>query len=303
MGNVIRDSYFYGTQNAASQSYGVESFVGSDNLVENNIFQHITAPMMANGPSAGTVFGYNYAIDDYYDNGAPQWMQGSSYVHAADASLILNEGNEGPGFFTDAVHGSHDFDTAFRNYFTGYEPNKTNQTNAILINAFGRYMNIVGNVLGTQGYHSQYEWQIGMTTGYDTAIFNIGSGLGNCPDDTLVTKTLLRWGNYDVVSGSTHWTASEVPSELNQYANPVPSSTALPASLYLQSKPSWWPRSIPWPPIGPDVSGGNEPGLAGHVNMIPAHVCYKNSPLDGAYPIDDVGNRTLLFNANSCYYN
>src|SRR4030095_9334775 len=34
---TVRDSYFYGTRNAASQSYGVESYMSSDNLVENNI--------------------------------------------------------------------------------------------------------------------------------------------------------------------------------------------------------------------------------------------------------------------------
>ena len=43
---TVRDSYFYGTQNAASESYGTDQFSSSDNLIENNIFQHITAPMM-----------------------------------------------------------------------------------------------------------------------------------------------------------------------------------------------------------------------------------------------------------------
>src|SRR5437879_6900286 len=36
---LFRSSYFYGTKNAASQSYGVESFMTSDDLVINNIFQ------------------------------------------------------------------------------------------------------------------------------------------------------------------------------------------------------------------------------------------------------------------------
>src|SRR5262249_54077683 len=75
---TIRDSYFYGTLNAASQSYGVESRMSSDNLVENNIFQHITSPMMT-GNANGMVYGYNYSIDDFYYVSA--WMQGSSYFH------------------------------------------------------------------------------------------------------------------------------------------------------------------------------------------------------------------------------
>src|SRR5207245_9212759 len=58
----VRDSYFYGTKNAASQSYGVESFTTSDDLVVNNIFHHFTTPLMT-GPSSGSVFAYNYLID------------------------------------------------------------------------------------------------------------------------------------------------------------------------------------------------------------------------------------------------
>ena len=53
---TVRDSYFYGTLHAASQSYGVESFLSADNLVENNIFQHITAPTVTDN-TEGTVIG------------------------------------------------------------------------------------------------------------------------------------------------------------------------------------------------------------------------------------------------------
>jgi hypothetical protein len=88
---TARDSYFYGTANAASQSYGVEQFMGADNLVENNIFQHVTAPMM-NAGGTGSVFGYNYAVDDYYF--ASAWQQSSSYHHA-DAPGQLRYGARG----------------------------------------------------------------------------------------------------------------------------------------------------------------------------------------------------------------
>ena len=56
--SVIRDSYFYGTKNASSQSYGIEAYQGSDNLIENNIFQHVTAPLMTNAASSGYVWAY-----------------------------------------------------------------------------------------------------------------------------------------------------------------------------------------------------------------------------------------------------
>src|SRR5206468_10710784 len=46
----------------------------------------------------------------------------------------------------------------FRNQLMGTEPNKT-QGNTEVINIWGynRFVNIVGNVLGTSGYHKVYE--------------------------------------------------------------------------------------------------------------------------------------------------
>ena len=72
---TVRDSYFYGTQNAASESYGTDVLNAADILVENNIFQHVAIPMMNEG-CVGCVYGYDYAIDDYY-TADPQWQQGS----------------------------------------------------------------------------------------------------------------------------------------------------------------------------------------------------------------------------------
>ena len=292
LGIVIRDSYFYGTQNAASQSYGVEIFYASDILVENNIFQHITSPMIANGPAEGSVFSYNYAIDDYYTP-SPGWMIGSNGMHTAANDMMLHEGNDAIAFEPDDVHGTHHFVTAFRNYFTGWEPGKWAQTVPVNIFQYGRFMNIVGNVLGTPDYHNNYEWNVSGSN-HDTSIYALGSGTNSAPaGDALVKTTLLRWGNYDTVTKSVQWNASEVPSGLSQYANPVPPNHSLPASLYLSSKPTWWPATIPWPPIGPDVTGGNVFGLGGHGYKIPAHVCYDNTPKDA--------NGILLFNANTCY--
>jgi len=54
---VIRDSFFYGTHNAAELSYGVEPLESSDALIENNIFDGIASPLLiANG--AGSVVAY-----------------------------------------------------------------------------------------------------------------------------------------------------------------------------------------------------------------------------------------------------
>jgi len=104
---------------------------------------------------------------------------------------------------------------------------------------------------------------------------------------------MMRWGNYDTVNAAVLWNASEVPSGLSQYANPVPADNNLPNSFYLSAKPSWWAASIPWPAIGPDVTGGQD--TAGHAYKIPAHVCYDNSQKNA--------DGTLIFNADNCYGN
>jgi MYXO-CTERM domain-containing protein len=288
-GAVVRDSYFYGTKNAASQSYGVENYGGSDNLVENNIVEHITAPLIDNGASTGMVYGYNYSIDDYYSV-SPGWMMGSNLLHGAGTAMALHEGNEGAGFEPDDVHGTHNFITVLRNYFNGWETGKTAQTVPIDIYAFGRYMNIVGNVLGKAGYHDTYECNVS-GSGWDTAIYRLGGETQTAPSDALVKTTLLRWGNYDTVTGAVQWKPEEIPSSLSQYANPVPSVQSVPDSYYLSGKPGWWPASIPWPPIGPDVAGGDGPG--GHAYKNPAHVCYDNTAKDGSGILD--------FNAYNCY--
>jgi hypothetical protein len=284
---TVRDSYFYGTQRAASQSYGIEEYMASDNLIQNNILHHIATPLQTN-QGTGSVFAYNYTFDDYY-GASPAWQQASSYLHAAGVDMVLHEGNEGTGFTGDDVHGSHNFVTAFRNYLIGQEPGKTTQTNPVKLYAFNRYMNFVGNVLGTSGYHDSYEWNVSGAA-RETSIFNLGSDTSTGPSDPLVRPTLLRWGNYDTVSGTARFLASEIPVSLTPYgANPVPSDTTLPASLYLSAKPAWW-GAVPWPAIGPDVTGG--PGPGGHAYRIPAHVCYDNTSRT---------NGILNFNAAHCY--
>lgn len=292
---TVRDSYFYGTQNAASQSYGIESYMSSDNLAENNIFQHVTTGMMTGGSTAGSVFAYNYSIDDYYS--VATWMQSSSYFHAGGIGFVLFEGNEGIGLTADAIHGTANFATAFRNVFIGWETGKSSQTIPVHIYAFNRFFNIIGNVLGRIGYHNHYEDAAPSGTNGNTSIFTLGwSGNGgktdaSVPNDTRVKSTLFRWGNYDVVNGSAQWNASEVPSGLAEYGNAVPGNQVLPASLYLSSKPAWW-GSRPWPAIGPDVTGGEDP--TGRAHRIPAHVCYDTtSKINGI----------LNFNAINCYSN
>ncbi len=307
---TVRDSYFYGTANAASESYGVEMFNGGDDiLIENNIFQHIVTPILQNGNEGG-VFAYNYDTDNY-DKNVTWQMPGPSWNHSAGADMNLAEGNEGTGWMEDSIHGSHNFNTGFRNLLTGQEnypngqPGKYQQTVPIIFMSHTRYNNIIGNVLGASGYSTAYTVQEPTNTGCDTAIYNFGFADSECgqdsgaaspvPNDSMVAQTVMRWGNYDTVNAAARFVSGEVPSAFNDgsgspslFTNPVPSSHALPNSFYLSSQPAFWSMASPmvappWPAVGPDVTGGSAPGMAGYAYNIPAEICWSNSPIDNSY--------------------
>jgi hypothetical protein len=289
---TIRDSYLYGGQSAHSTSYGVEDFSTADNLIENNIFQHVTAPIDHGGPNTGSVFGYNFAIDDNYtaDGSSPGWMIPGILYHEVGISHLLHEGNDGLGALHDGIHGTIHFNTLFRNHLYGdiwNNPPKTSNTAVINVASYGRFFNIVGNVLGRTGYYTTYESSLAENS---KAVFALGwSPQSGVPNDAAVKTTMLRWGNYDTVNGASRFLAAEVPSGLAQYSNPVPASQTLPASFYLTSKPAFF-GAVPWPAIGPDVTGGTETG--GHAFRIPARRCYDNTSKT---------NGILNFNAATCY--
>jgi len=305
---TVQSSYFFGTQNAASQSYGVESFIASDNLVVNNVFQQVTAPIML-GPSQGSVFAYNFSIHDTYYTAA--WMQQAfAYRHDAGALYNLSEGNIGSGYWEDVFHGTGGANTEFRNYAVGWESGKSEETVPVQLFSYNRMENVIGNVLGCNNttssypgncgspYHTVYQTSNGV--GQAGSIFDLNAGNSESQTrvlaDSYVATSLMRWGNYDVVSKAARWVAAEVPNGLSDgYANAVPSSQSLPPSFWAATQPSWW--NVSWPAIGPDVTGGNVPGVAGHAYLNPAANCYMTTM---AGPADGTGS-VLTFNANSCY--
>jgi hypothetical protein len=297
---TVESNYLFGTQ-GKSVNYGIESYVATDNLVQNNILQHVVAPMMVQ-PALGSVLAYNYAVNDTYDDGFSSnplhWMIGMADQHNAGVEYNLYEGNIGPGIGGDVIHGNQLANTLFRNYLLGSDPGRTDATIAVTFSSYNRYHNVIGNVLGTPGYTKTYEVNSGI--GQAGVVYNIGSGdtegSVTVPDDPLVKQTLLRWGNYDVVNAAARWLPSEVPSGITPLANPVPANQNLPPSFYLTQKPGFWPSGKPWPPIGPDVSSGNLANLGGHASSNPALDCYQ--AMGG--PADGTGN-PLTFSAAACY--
>jgi hypothetical protein len=307
--DTVQNSYFFGTQNAMSQSYGVESFISSDNLVVNNVFQQVTAPIIM-GPSTGTVFAYNFAIHDSYY--VSSWMQQAfAFRHDAGTLYNLSEGNLTSGYWEDVFHGTGGVNTTFRNYAVGWEAGKSEDTVPVQLFSYNRFENFIGNVLGCNNttstypgpcgspYHTSYETHGGV--GEAGSIFDLNAGNSESSTrvlpDPYVEASLMRWGNYDVVNQAVRWVSTEVPNGLvDGYANPLPATHDLPASFWTSTKPAFW-GSAPWPPIGPDVTGGDVPGVGGHAYWNPAASCYLKT-MGG--PPDGTGG-VLSFDAQSCY--
>ena len=331
--DTIRDSYFY-NGSGSSEGYGVNSSNSSaDNLIENNISNHLASIAVTEG-DAGSVFAYNFAVDNFFGPGT--WQEPDSMHHSAGDHYELYEGFLGIGHVLDIIHGTSNMITEFRNKWSGRDTatttgTKTDATLPYMALYGNRFSNALGNVLGTSGYHNVYQNIPSTKTACGasgTAIYSLGysdedgsdtlscAGAAGPGNDLELQNDILRWGNYSVVTQSSdtpansgiRFVGSEVPSGNAYFPNPVPAATTLPASFYLITQPSWWVfpngnTNTPWPAIGPDVTGGNNSTyysgqtLGGHVYLTPAANCYLNvigGKLDGS-------SGWLTFNANTCY--
>ena len=119
--NEARHCYFYGTQHAAQESYGIITIVCSSCLVEDNIFEKVASPILPQDCSSMNVSAYNYTTNNYYTGGSG-YLMASIDDHANHICMNLNEGNYGNGFAGDFIWGSGSHNVAFRNRYTGWEP-------------------------------------------------------------------------------------------------------------------------------------------------------------------------------------
>ena len=117
----------------------------------------------------------------------------------------------------------------------------------------------------------------------------------NCDANNISGTTSLPYssalvhGVYTHVDGATIWAAGVTHT--------------LPPSFYLPAKPVWF-GTVPYPPIGPDVTGGLTDGYT-LTNKIPAIKCYEGvmggqDTLNGG--LDSTGSPLSGFNASICYY-
>jgi hypothetical protein len=306
----VVDSYFFLTQNHVTSSYGVVCNSASNMLIQNNIFQAVASPVIWNGTCDGAVVGYNYDINNYYTQSSG-YNQNFYGEHGAGINTNLVEGNVANQADADNIHGTANLDTFFRNVFSGplpacwasgstYAASTYEACNGGLdpveVWSYHRFYNVIGNILGTSGVNTAYN----PGTENNDAVYQIGVG-DTLPNDPNSQATVMLWGNCDSATGfgSCRFVSGEVPSALTGvqavYSNPVPSSNVLPPSFYLSAKPAWW-GSMPWPAIGPDVTGGNITGVGGHAYIIPAEACYNS--MGG---LSTGGGPLLSFNAANCF--
>jgi hypothetical protein len=339
LNSLVQNNYAFGNPSSYGDNTAYHANGGGYDLIVNNISEQKNILWLPDGPCDGCIVAYNAAFNLYAGPASANGNMGSaSFAHAGPGNdFTLMEGNYWPRSVYEADHGGHVSMTTFRNFITGWEScvngncgtssSKDSATDAIDHEYGTRYSADIANVLGTPGIHTTYKDNSRFGVG---VIYEFGGGYGSQPYDPLSFSTSLLWANWDVVNASTQCNTSEVPTNAPTYPNSVPtlgcSGGALPASFIYSSQPSWWPSSIPYPPIGPDVANGNvgqcggtlnttsQAGLAatnasqcpggslnlsawaGHVNANPAMACYFSM---GGMP-DGTGG-ILPFNPNKCY--
>ena len=314
---LLSNSYMYSSTYNNLLTTNTEEILyaeDSDDLFLNNIVQQ-TQSFWGNGQNSGTVIAYNYDRDS-----ANAYFQNLSLTHNGLQTFKLEEGNEAGIIEEDDSHGADYLDTSFRNYLSGWDPPYYTQNSlSVEIGNFHRFINVIGNALGSI-----------QTTAYS------GSGFGSVfqfpGSDALTSASLMRWGNCDTVNGACRFNSSEVPNSTNMpagtypnavaFQNSTPSSNNLPCSFFLSGTAfttspcsiktsggtglSWWkvcktwttfPTSCattqtqPFPPAGPDQTGG--PYVNGTAYDVPAAIAFNNLPIDTTY------QNTLTITASS----
>ena len=287
--SFIHDAQTYGPNNAGMAAYGSDLYgSNSSGKIENNIFDRVFPGIEMQNSSSGFYIGYNYGFASMSQStDAPvTWMFTDN--HGPHDMMNLWEGNVGELFGSDGYFGGSSHGTVVRNYFTGYNPLFGTVGSPVRFNRLSYYYNLIGNVLGSgrlnPSKYVEVEDGCGIPAKCD-AVYRLGfPNIGNASltdttgnpvpggmmyPDARVVATMLRWGNYDYFNGSTQWNINEVP-----FGMAAPADHAIPNSYYYSSRPAWFDASSQWPPIGPDVTGGDG-DLSGHVHKIPAQLCWE----------------------------
>jgi hypothetical protein len=189
---------------------------------------------------------------------------------------VLFEGNYGFNWDSDNTHGNSIFMTVFRNYLSGFRSAFRNQTDNALIDdinqqdngpkrcigamSYSYWMTFVGNVLGTQGKMSGWQYDRSIANGWNAPGIWLLGWDGQMVD-TSVEKTAVRDGNWDWLQSKQSWHKS--------------SPVTLQNSLYLTGKPAFF-GSCPWPWVTPEG--------ATKTAVLPAQARFNTIIFDSACP-------------------
>lgn len=266
LGNEVSGCYFHDSQSFESNhGGGVELYGDScDNLVEDNIFDHLHVAVALEAGGAGNVIAYNYTYE--MEHFTTDWMIWHLGTHGAHTYMNLWEGNVAGMISFDNYWGSGSHQMVFRNHLTRFTPNQPIRNNivAAIVEVDNYHDSFLGNVLGTPGCGGEVEQIPYQSTWDNPVLWKIGydccSDTGE-PRDTKVNNTLIRSGNWEGPTGAVQWSSDE---------------RSLPDSLYLSAKPDWF-GVLTWPPFTPDRPDFDPNNL----NKIPAQVRFENGPLLG----------------------
>jgi hypothetical protein len=244
---VVREGYFHHSANYGfgTDCYGVVlGCASADNLIENTIARYMNKPLQFSNSGGGNVFGYNYADNAWSDQDG-SFQEVPIDAHCSFPHMELVEGNYAPHMALPATHGASGYITFFRNYASsqfafppvyGKTTRQTSDVQALSLCSECVYVTAVGNVLGpVAGSDSRSAVQITryISSGFDNGILNFGDSAS-----TRAAATALIHGNYDNVNKKVLWDSSI-------------GDHAIPASLYLSSKPAFF-GSNPWPWVTPE---------------------------------------------------
>lgn len=279
-----------------TSSYAIEVFDASDTLVTNNICQQVVECYVQSGGGTGNVSAYNFPVSsDSNSTGFMTQMDfdhgsGDSFLlkEGEVISGIQHDNTHGTHHFFS------DYRNVLEGWAPASSCNGspcTTNTISDFIYGGSRYGNVVGNLVGQSGYHtvsgSLYfasssgtqcgngSWKIIFLVGCGNASAAFCANPASCGGgtavfDALAENSLMLYKNYDVITaaactgtntptsgcvGSTASAFNDSTASPSNYAG-LASPGTLPPSLVFASNP-WFEGTIPFPPIGPDVTGGN----------------------------------------------
>jgi hypothetical protein len=237
----VRRVSMLSAQSAGSQSYGWVPGQSSDCLLIDSIFANITGAAILGPQASGCVILYNFFTNLVYTPST--WDIAAMGAHDVHATMNLSEGNWGNKFYYDSIHGSGGHNTDFRNRYHGKQESRTANTMAYAAQQYILSNNIVGNILGTSGRHTNF-WSTNVTqwnnySGFTVIDLGHGDASDGLPWDDRVAPSTLVHGN---------WTPS-IDKPDQQWDAGI-ADHSLPNSYFYTDKPSWF-GFLTWPPYDP----------------------------------------------------